>query len=163
MKNKSWFEASKEGLRELQEGKPKHFIARELIQNAYVAGLVDGEGCVSIKKMKSGYFGLRVALGLSGKSKPEVFDLLISQYGGALEKKYQDKRENRLPHWLWVIATKQAENFLKQIYPFSILKREQIKLALQYRKIVKLGNKRDIKGQERYYLKLKSLKNYNEK
>jgi len=35
MQNKSWFEVSKEGLRELQEGKPKHFIARELIQNAW--------------------------------------------------------------------------------------------------------------------------------
>ena len=35
MKNKSWFEVSKEGLKELQEGKPKHFIARELIQNAW--------------------------------------------------------------------------------------------------------------------------------
>lgn len=35
MRNKSWFEVSKEGLRELQAGKPKHFIARELIQNAW--------------------------------------------------------------------------------------------------------------------------------
>jgi len=31
----SWFEVSKEGLRELQEGKPRHFIARELIQNCW--------------------------------------------------------------------------------------------------------------------------------
>lgn len=35
MKNTSWFEVSKEGLRELQAGKPKHFIARELTQNAW--------------------------------------------------------------------------------------------------------------------------------
>jgi hypothetical protein len=35
MKSKSWFEVSKEGLRTLQEGKPKHFLARELIQNAW--------------------------------------------------------------------------------------------------------------------------------
>lgn len=35
MKHKNWFEVSKEGLKELQEGKPKHFIARELIQNAW--------------------------------------------------------------------------------------------------------------------------------
>ncbi len=31
----NWFEVSKEGLRELQAGKPKHFIARELIQNCW--------------------------------------------------------------------------------------------------------------------------------
>lgn len=35
MQNKSWFEVSKEGLKELQSGKPKHFIVRELIQNAW--------------------------------------------------------------------------------------------------------------------------------
>lgn len=33
-KTKSWFDVSKEGLRQLQEGKPKHYILRELIQNA---------------------------------------------------------------------------------------------------------------------------------
>ncbi len=35
MKNKNWFEVSKEGLKELQAGKPKHFIVRELVQNAW--------------------------------------------------------------------------------------------------------------------------------
>jgi hypothetical protein len=34
-KTGQWFEVSREGLRELQEGKPKHFIARELVQNAW--------------------------------------------------------------------------------------------------------------------------------
>lgn len=33
--SKSWFEVSREGLRQLQEGNPKHFIARELVQNAW--------------------------------------------------------------------------------------------------------------------------------
>ena len=32
---KPWFEVDREGLRELQEGKPKHHILRELIQNAW--------------------------------------------------------------------------------------------------------------------------------
>ena len=35
MKNKNWFEVSREGLRELQAGKPKDFVVRELIQNAW--------------------------------------------------------------------------------------------------------------------------------
>jgi len=33
--NPSWFEVDREGLRELQEGKPKYHIVRELIQNAW--------------------------------------------------------------------------------------------------------------------------------
>lgn len=35
MKAKNWFEVSKEGLKELQAGKPKHYIIRELVQNAW--------------------------------------------------------------------------------------------------------------------------------
>ncbi len=31
----NWFEVSKEGLKQLQLGKPKHYVARELIQNAW--------------------------------------------------------------------------------------------------------------------------------
>lgn len=34
MKSKSWFEVDKKGLAELQEGKPKTFLIRELLQNA---------------------------------------------------------------------------------------------------------------------------------
>lgn len=33
MSSKNWFDVSKKGLRQLQEGKPKHYILRELIQN----------------------------------------------------------------------------------------------------------------------------------
>lgn len=35
MKRDNWFEVSAEGLRQLQGGKPKSFVARELIQNAW--------------------------------------------------------------------------------------------------------------------------------
>ena len=35
MKEKNWFNVSKEGLKQLQLGKPKHYVARELIANAF--------------------------------------------------------------------------------------------------------------------------------
>jgi len=35
MKTKNWFEVSKEGLKQLQEGKHKDFVLRELVQNAW--------------------------------------------------------------------------------------------------------------------------------
>lgn len=35
MKSKNWFEVSREGLRQLQAGKSKDFVVRELIQNAW--------------------------------------------------------------------------------------------------------------------------------
>jgi len=35
MKSKQWFEVSREGLRELQAGKSKDFVLREVVQNAW--------------------------------------------------------------------------------------------------------------------------------
>ena len=35
MNNRNWFEVSREGLKQLQAGKPKDFVVRELIQNAW--------------------------------------------------------------------------------------------------------------------------------
>ena len=35
MQSKNWFEVSRQGLKTLQAGKPKHYIVRELIQNAW--------------------------------------------------------------------------------------------------------------------------------
>src|SRR3990167_393888 len=35
MKEKNWFNVSKEGLKQLQLGKPKQYVARELIANAF--------------------------------------------------------------------------------------------------------------------------------
>ncbi len=32
MTNKNWFEVDKEGLKQLQAGKPKHYLVRELIK-----------------------------------------------------------------------------------------------------------------------------------
>jgi hypothetical protein len=34
-KKENWFEVDRQGLKELQLGKPKHYIARELVQNAW--------------------------------------------------------------------------------------------------------------------------------
>lgn len=51
MKNKNWFEVSVKGLRELQLGKPKHHIARELVQNAFDEHT---ENCELIAEFKNG-------------------------------------------------------------------------------------------------------------
>ena len=49
---KGWFEVDTEGLRVLQEGKPKHFLVRELVQNAWDE---DTKSCrVTIRRDKDG-------------------------------------------------------------------------------------------------------------
>lgn len=58
MTNKNWFEVDKEGLKQLQAGKPKHYLVRELIQNAWDedvdtvilnTSFIDGTAYISIE------------------------------------------------------------------------------------------------------------------
>ena len=47
---KPWFEVDRDGLRELQEGKPKHHILRELIQNAWDENISECEVFITWEK-----------------------------------------------------------------------------------------------------------------
>lgn len=49
-KKNSWFEVDRDGLRELQEGKPKSYILRELIQNAWDENITTCEVFISWEK-----------------------------------------------------------------------------------------------------------------
>lgn len=66
MKNKNWFEVDKNGLKELQAGKPKHYILRELIQNALDEPITEckvnlkySEGKITIKIYDDSPIGFR--------------------------------------------------------------------------------------------------------
>lgn len=66
MKSKNWFEVSRQGLKTLQAGKPKHHIVRELIQNAWdenitycEVSLVYAKGEVQIKVVDDSLEGFR--------------------------------------------------------------------------------------------------------
>lgn len=55
---RDWFKVSTEGLRQLQEGKPKHFVMRELVQNAWDENI---NSCkVTIEQKPDGLFLLAV-------------------------------------------------------------------------------------------------------
>ena len=51
MKEKNWFSVSKEGLKQLQLGKPKHYVARELVQNAWDENI---KVCKFVSEWKNG-------------------------------------------------------------------------------------------------------------
>ena len=53
MKKNNWFEVDKNGLRELQAGKPKHYILRELIQNAFDEPITECRATLKYNKGKT--------------------------------------------------------------------------------------------------------------
>lgn len=102
---------------------------------AYTAGIVDGEGCISIlprnyQKQKTVHirYILQVAVGSTDEWLPMW---LKFAYGGHLHK-IAPKKLSHNPAWYWQLTSNQAKVFLELILPYLHLKRDQATLAIQF-------------------------------
>jgi hypothetical protein len=103
--------------------------------DAYAAGLIDGEGCISISTHnKETIFYARVDVGMSLKGLP-VLELLMKKYGGSIRttRKATEKWEEARA---WVLLGKPLTAFLEAILPHLILKRENAELALRLQRMI---------------------------
>jgi len=95
----------------------------------YIAGFVDGEGCIDIQASKGDYIipRLRIALAAEGK---EVLDILQTNFGGSLFL-----RKSKNPNWSdaysWEITGyKRVASFLRNIVNHLIIKKQQARFIL---------------------------------
>ncbi len=105
--------------------------------NAYAAGLIDGEGCISIGKHvnKSGtVYYCRIDVGMSAKALT-VLNWLKSNFGGNIRKSRKGTKEWE-EAFAWGIFGKQAHQFLLQIQPYLVLKHEQARLAIRIQEMI---------------------------
>lgn len=100
---------------------------------AYLAGLFDGEGCVFISRKKS--TGVNPSYGVSvsiSNCHRGILELLRRAYGGYV-KHYNETRPNQRDWFTWQLSGgKMAASFLTAIRPYSIIKAEEIDLALEF-------------------------------
>lgn len=99
---------------------------------AYAAGIVDGEGCIGIRrKVQQGRFlsyDMRVSVGMANEWLPKW---LRFAFGGSLTY-YKSKQKNRQDQWAWRITSNQALGFLKLILPYLTIKRPEAELAIAF-------------------------------
>lgn len=99
---------------------------------AYAAGIVDGEGCITIKRTKRvGTFGRpRYIANISVvNSNRAMIDWLHDHFGGSFfERKKQSDFHKRT--WAWDASARIAVEFCKGISPYLIAKREQAEILL---------------------------------
>lgn len=103
--------------------------------SGYMAGIIDGEGCISIYIMrprKKGKHVYRTALGVSCyQSDERLMKWIVEHYGG---KYYQHNMDNSTRigfSWRGPTGAK-LELFLLEIIPYLIVKKDQALLALEY-------------------------------
>jgi len=118
---------------------------------AYLAGILDGEGCISILKRKSEkpkegqcHYDLRVTIGMADRNPPQMFAKIFGGKTYYADGPYNIKTNAR-PMWLYRASNKRGEQILTDLLPFLTVKKPQALLALEFKKF-----KETIKDRSKY-------------
>ena len=99
---------------------------------SYLAGIIDGEGCITIGAgRKETCINYNAIVSVQNTSK-KLIDWLQSKFGGQvyLSKKATEKTKAA---WMWRLTQKKAiEILLLAVLPYLIIKHEQAKVLLAY-------------------------------
>ena len=95
------------------------------LQLAYIAGLVDGEGCISSSQPRNNFRPL--FLHLSQIHKPTIEWLRDTVGGGCVRN--QTRQAPVRQAWLWLISGVRAYALLRRLVPFMHVKREEEEVA----------------------------------
>ena len=106
------------------------------LSNQYVAGMFDGEGCITTSRrfIKGKYEKYpRVSMQITiTNCHTTLLKLIEKWFGGGITHKGKKKNEN-MPCYHWrVLGKLDMVRFLNSIKEYSIVKKEQIKLALEF-------------------------------
>jgi len=131
------------------------------IDLAYLAGILDGEGCVHIAKEKrkqSFVYKLRVQVSMVDKVPPM---LAHNTFGGYL--RLRDRNAKWKPLWEWQVKSNNAVTCLKVLLPYLRTKRVEAELALKFwseKNHVAIRKTKEVAAlEEANYTLMKSLKN----
>ena len=127
---------------------------------AYAAGIFDGEGSVGIKVHQGVHGPIHSPYATVSQTRPQVLHWLVERFGGSLRF---NKSGGKYGIWTWWLSARLAINFLKEIQPYSIVKREEIRITLKAFESVtpnrKLGVPLDIRQlREERRLRLKEIR-----
>jgi hypothetical protein len=104
------------------------------MNDAYAAGLFDGEGYVRVarwEKPDSIHIRYQVIAGIGVTYHP-VIERLQKEYGGSINQNRHDLRnKNHRIQFTWAFASQTAATFFRRVLPHLIIKRDQVKLALE--------------------------------
>jgi len=101
------------------------------LSDQWAAGFFDGEGSVSLLRRKRGGFIEHMLAVAVGQNDQRPLLALKAAYGGS-----QCNSKTPSGCWRWRLHGAEAEAFLRRIRPYSIVKADQIDLALELRALV---------------------------
>ena len=101
---------------------------------AYLAGIIDGEGNVSIVK-RTTYYVPVVAISNTNETLVLHLKSVLESIGVGFSLSYSDRgqRTNSKPAWTFQIAGKsRVKKLLEMVYPYLVAKRQQTDLVIKW-------------------------------
>lgn len=102
--------------------------------NAYAAGLIDGEGCITIAHREMRSFSARIDVGMSAKGMA-CLKRLQDQFGGQIRKTRLKSDKWKEAH-AWGLFGKATVPFLEAVLPHLVLKHSQAEYALALQRMI---------------------------
>jgi len=131
---------------------------------AYLAGLVDGEGCITICRRKKArgqnknwYYEPQVDVANTDK---RIIDCLVDLCGGWVATPKKNKDHHKQGYY-WKITGDNMRQFLRDILPYLRGKKEQARTVLQFPTYEHKGcngrTQKEMKKQEDLWARIKQL------
>ena len=135
-------------------------------ERAYMAGIVDGEGYISLLVHgRGGGTSMRVgrvtmSIGVVNTNLG-LMEWIAKRWNASLFYEAADHEGNRKPRWRWALNANNALHLLDEIYPYMVAKRAQAKLAIRFQRYLqytgKSRNERKSELQLRFADEMKKL------
>lgn len=100
-----------------------------VIELAYLAGIIDGEGSIQLVKNNKGSYTTRITV--SNTDLRLIHWLMYSLGGSYYEQKKHNK--NYKPTYHWVLSSKHTHNILLKVLPYLKLKKEQANILIKHK------------------------------
>lgn len=108
---------------------------------AYLAGIIDGEGCVSLQVRKGRYVTPTIQITNTDR---RLTDWLLDHIDGGSVYRRPGYKEGHKPTYLWRCAGRIARGVLGDVRPFLLLKGEQADVVLSLDRVTEV--RRDVAG-----------------
>lgn len=96
---------------------------------AWAAGIVDGEGSITVTRSGADVFQLQVQVVATSK---EMIDRIFEIAGDGNVYNYAGHTPRARPTWRWTIRNRHAAAFLFRVLPFLVVKAKQAQLGIDF-------------------------------
>lgn len=103
----------------------------EIAKVAYASGFFDGEGHIQIRNhSKRGSYMLSIT---AVQATPYPLTMFVELFGGTVSKRFTEYRATRRALFTWQSSSKQAEEALRRMMPYLVVKKDEAEVALRFR------------------------------